>query len=147
MFFDYLGNDALRKNSPLSFFKNFNVEDEGPNKNKFDIKTRALMPLIDGARLFALYFEIRGINNTYQRFRQFAITDSKHSEIYLNCAEAFLTLSKFRTLEGLKNDNSGQFINLEELSKIDREKLKNALAPMRELEELIKSKFQLTHFS
>lgn len=147
LFFDYLGNDALRKNSPLSFFKNFNVEDEGPNKNKFDIKTRALMPLIDGARLFALYFEIRGINNTYQRFRQFAITDSKHSEIYLNCAEAFLTLSKFRTLEGLKNDNSGQFINLEELSKIDREKLKNALAPMRELEELIKSKFQLTHFS
>ena len=147
LFFDYLGNDALRKNSPLSFFKNFNVEDEGPNKNKFDIKTRALMPLIDGARLFALYFEIRGINNTYQRFKQFAITDPKHSEIYLNCAEAFLVLSKFRTLEGLKNDNSGQFINLEELSKVDREKLKNALAPMRELEELIKSKFQLTHFS
>jgi hypothetical protein len=32
---------------------------------------------------------------------------------------------------------------LEELSKIDKEKLKNALAPMRELEELIKNKFQL----
>jgi hypothetical protein len=26
MLFDFLGNDALRKNSPLSFFKNFNVE-------------------------------------------------------------------------------------------------------------------------
>ena len=147
LFFDFLGNDALRKNSPLSFFKNFNVEDEGPNKNKFDIKTRALLPLIDGARLFSLYFEIRGINNTFQRFKQFAITDPKHSEIYLNCAEAFLILSKFRTLEGLKNDSSGQFINLDELSKIDREKLKNALAPMRDLEELIKSKFQLTQFS
>jgi CBS domain-containing protein len=34
-----------------------------------------------------------------------------------------------------------QFINLEELSKIDKEKLKNALAPMRELEELIKISF------
>ena len=147
LFFDFLGNDALRKNSPLSFFKNFNVEDEGPNKNKFDIKTRALMPLIDGARLLALNFEIRGINNTHQRFKQFAITDPKHSEIYLNCAEAFLTLSKFRTLEGLKNDNSGEFINLDELTKIDRDKLKNALLPMRELEELIKSKFQLTQFS
>ncbi|MBP4142670.1 CBS domain-containing protein [Flavobacterium sp. P4023] len=147
LFFDFLGNDALRKNSPLSFFKNFNVEDEGPNKNKFDIKTRALMPLIDGARLLALNFEIRGINNTHQRFKQFAITDPKHAEIYLNCAEAFLTLSKFRTLEGLKNDNSGEFINLDELTKIDRDKLKNALLPMRELEELIKSKFQLTQFS
>ncbi|TDD74903.1 DUF294 nucleotidyltransferase-like domain-containing protein [Flavobacterium caseinilyticum] len=147
LFFDFLGNDALRKNSPLSFFKKFNVEEEGLNKDKFDIKTRALMPLIDGARLFALSYGIKGINNTHQRFRQMAIADPKHGEIYLNCAEAFLVLSKFRTLEGLKNDNSGQFINLDEMSKIDKEKLKNALAPMKELEELIKSKFQLTQFS
>jgi CBS domain-containing protein len=147
LFFDFLGNDALRKNAPLSFFKKFNLEEEGLNKDKFDIKTRALMPLTDGARLFTLYFDVRGINNTFQRFKQLSITDPKHAEIYLNCAEAFLTLSKFRTLEGLKNDDSGQFINLEELSKIDKEKLKNSLAPMRELEELIKSKFQLTQFS
>jgi CBS domain-containing protein len=147
LFFDFLGNDALRKNSPLSFFKKFIVEETGPNKDKFDIKTRALMPLIDGARLFTLSLGIKGINNTYTRFKQLAINDPKYSEIYLNCAEAFLTLSKLRTVEGLKNESSGQFINLEELSKIDKEKLKNALAPMRELEELIKNKFQLTQFS
>jgi CBS domain-containing protein len=81
------------------------------------------------------------------RFKQLAITDSKNAEIYLNCADAFSILSKFRTLEGLKNDNSGQFINLKELSKVDKENLKNAFTPMRELEELIKSKFQLTQFS
>ena len=147
LFFDFLGNDALRKNSPLSFFKKFNVEEEGMNKDKFDIKTRALMPLIDGARLFALSHNIRGTNNTYLRFKQLAIMDSRNAEIYLNCAEAFLILSKFRTLEGIQNDNSGQFINLQELSKVDKENLKNALAPMRDLEELIKTKFQLTQFS
>lgn len=147
LFFDFLGNDALRKNAPLSFFKKFIVEEEGPNKDKFDIKTRALMPLIDGARLLVMSYNIRGINNTYLRFKQLAITDTKHSEIYLNCAEAFLTLSKFRVLEGFKNDSSGQYINLNELSKVDKEKLKNAFAPMKELEELIKSKFQLTQFS
>ncbi|PRZ23360.1 DUF294 nucleotidyltransferase-like domain-containing protein [Flavobacterium granuli] len=147
LFFDFLGNDALRKNSPLSFFKKFIVEEEGIYKDFFDIKTRALMPLVDSARLFALSYDLIGINNTYLRFKQLAITDPKHSEIYLNCAEAFLTLSKFRTLEGLKNDDSGQYINLEEMSKIDKEKLKNALAPMKELEELIKNKFQLTQFS
>jgi CBS domain-containing protein len=81
------------------------------------------------------------------RFKQLAIINPKNAEIFLNCAEAFLTLSKFRTLEGLKNDNSGQFINLQELSKVDRDHLKNALAPMKELEELIKNKFQLTQFS
>jgi hypothetical protein len=56
-----------------------------------------------------------------------------------------LILSKFRTLEGLKNDNSGQFINLNELSKIDKEK-KNADTPMKELEELIKINFNLRNF-
>jgi CBS domain-containing protein len=147
LFFDYLGNDALRKPAPLSFFKKFNVEEDGPNKDKFDIKTRALMPLIDGARLIVLNHNIRGINNTYLRFKQLAIADPKHAEIYLNCAEAFQTLFKFRTMEGLKNDSNGQFINLEELSKADREKLKNALAPMKDLEELIKDSFQLTQFS
>lgn len=147
LFFDYLGNDALRKPPPLSFFKKFNLEEEGINKNKFDIKLRALMPLIDGARLFTISHNIRGINNTYLRFKQLAIVDTKHSEIYLNCADAFLTLSKYRTLEGLKNDSNGQYINLDELSKADKEILKNALAPMRELEELIKDTFQLTQFS
>jgi CBS domain-containing protein len=147
LFFDFLGNDALKRNSPLSFFKKFIVEEEGPHKGKFDIKTRALMPLIDGARLLILNANIKGIQNTYLRFKQLAITDSKNAEIYLSCADAFLTLSKFRTVEGLKNDDSGQYINLREMSKTDKEKLKNALAPMKDLEELIKSKFQLTQFS
>ncbi|UPZ14517.1 DUF294 nucleotidyltransferase-like domain-containing protein [Flavobacterium humidisoli] len=147
LFFDFLGNDALKRNSPLSFFKKFIVEEDGPNKDKFDIKTRALMPLIDGARLLILNANIKGIQNTYLRFKQLAITDSKNAEIYLSCAEAFLTLSKFRTVEGLKNDDSGQYINLREMSKTDKEKLKNALSPMKDLEELIKSKFQLTQFS
>jgi CBS domain-containing protein len=147
LFFDYLGNDTLKKPTPLNFFKKFNVEEEGENKGKFDIKTRALMPLIDGARMLVLSNNIKGVNSTFLRYKQLAMIDPKFSEIYLNCADAFLVLSKFRTLEGLKNDNNGQYINLEELNKVDKEKLKNSLAPMKELEELIKDKFQLTQFS
>ena len=147
LFFDYLGNDALRKNPPINFFKKFNLEEEGEQKGKFDIKNKAIMPLVDGARLFAINLNLKGINNTYLRFKQLAIADPKFSEIYLNCADAFLILSKFRTLEGLKNDSNGDYINIEELSKVDKERLKNALTPMKELEELIKDKFQLTHFS
>ncbi len=147
LLFDFLGNDALKKPVPLNFFKKFNVEEDGDNKDLFDIKTRALMPLIDGARLLVLSQGIKGINNTYLRFKQLAIIDAKNAEIYKECAEAFLELSRFRTISGLKNDNSGQYINIDEMSKSDREKLKNAFEPMKDLEDLIKSKFQLTHFS
>lgn len=147
LFFDFLGNDTLKKPIPLNFFKKFNLEEIGEHKGKFDIKNRAISPLVDAARLLSLNFSIKNINNTYLRFKQLAIIDTKHSEIYLNCADAFLVLTKFRTKEGLKNDSSGQYINLDELNKLDKEKIKNALAPMRELEELIKDKFQLTQFS
>jgi CBS domain-containing protein len=147
LFLDYLGNDTIKKPTPLNFFKKFNIEEEGEHKGKFDIKTKALMPLIDGARLLILSNNIKGVNSTYLRFKQLAMVDPKFSEIYLNCADAFLVLSKFRTLEGLKNDDTGQFINLDELNKVDKEKLKNALAPMKDLEELIKDKIQLTQFS
>lgn len=147
LFYDYLGNDALRKPAPLNFFKKFNVEEEGEHEGRFDIKTRGLMPLIDGARLMVMSHGIRGINNTYLRFKQLAMTDAKHSEIYLNCADTFVLLSRIRAEEGIKSDNTGQFINLDDLSKTDKEKMRNALGVLKDLEEIIKDSFRLTQFS
>jgi len=147
LFFDYLGNDALRKPQALNFFKKLNTEEDGEQKGKFDIKNRGIMPLVDGARLFAMSNSVKGINGTYQRFKHLAIVDPKHAEIYLNCANAYIELIRFRTIEGLKNDTDGQYLDLNEINKIDREKLKSALGPIRELEELIKDTFQLTQFS
>ena len=147
LFYDFLGNDALRKPPALTFFKKFNVEEEGEFKGKFDLKNRAILPLVDAARLLTLSNGIKGINSTFQRYKQLAIIDPKHAEIYLNCAEAFLTLSKFSTEEGLKEDSNGHFLSLEDMNKVDKERLKAALAPMRDLEELIKDNYQLTQFS
>ena len=146
-FFAFLGNEALKKPPALSFFKQFNLEEEGEYKDLFDIKTRALMPYIDAARVLVLSHEIKGVNNTFLRFKQLAITEPKYADIYLNSAEAFLTLLKYRTVNGLSNGTSGQYISIEELSKPDREKLKNCFLPLKDLEEIIKNKFQLTYFS
>ena len=145
-FFAFLGAETLKKPAPLTFFKQFNLEEEGMYKDMFDIKNRALLPLVDAARLLVLSHKIKGVTNTFTRFKQLAMLEPKYSEIYLNAAEAFMVLSKIRTLEGLKNNSNGQYILVEELSKSDKEKLKNALLPMKELEEIIKNKFQLTYF-
>ena len=56
-------------------------------------------------------------------------------------------LSKFRTLEGLKNGTDGQYIDLEEMSKADKEILKHCFHSMKDLEEIMKNRFQLTYFS
>lgn len=146
-FFDYLGNDALRKPPAFGFFKKFNVEEEGEHKGKFDIKTRGLLPFIEAARILTLSQNIRGVNNTYLRLKELAVVDKKNSEIYHRSAEAFLIISKYRAQEGFKHDNNGQYIDLDSWSKSDREKLKAALTTFKELEELIKDNFKLTQFS
>ncbi|AWG26368.1 DUF294 nucleotidyltransferase-like domain-containing protein [Flavobacterium kingsejongi] len=146
-FFGYLGNDALKKPPALGFFKQFNVEEDGENKDLFDIKNRALAPLIDAARLLILSQNIKGVNNTYYRFRQLAVSEPKYAELYLECADAFITLSQFRTESGIKNDNNGQYINLEELSKTDKAKLKHTFTVIKEVQDLIKNRFALTYFS
>ncbi len=145
--YDFLGNITLKKPAPLNFFKKFNLEEEGLNKGKFDIKNKAIMPLIDAARLLIIAENIKGINNTYHRFKHLAMIDLANKEIYKNAAEAFNEIIKISTIEGLKNDNSGQFITIAELSKSDKERLKNAFSPLKDLEEIIKEKFTLTHFS
>ncbi|NBL65202.1 CBS domain-containing protein [Flavobacterium sp. NST-5] len=147
LFFDYLGNDVLKKPPPFNFFRQFNIEEDGEHKNLFDLKNRALTPLIDAARILILHQNAKSINNTFHRFKELATLDPKNAELYLNAAESFLIFAEFKTIEGITNENSGQFINLEQLSKTDKIKLKNAFQPLREIQELIKNRFKLTYFS
>ncbi|WP_395046007.1 DUF294 nucleotidyltransferase-like domain-containing protein [Flavobacterium sp.] len=147
LFFDYLGNDALKKPAPLNFFKKFNEEEDGLHKDKFNIKSKGINQLVDIARLLAIHHGLKGINNTFSRYKELAIKDTSNAEIYLNAADTFLLLSRYRTLEGLKNDNSGEYIDLEKISKSDKEKLKESLHVLKDLEEIVKDTFQLTQFS
>src|SRR5204862_3309112 len=106
-----------------------------------------LAPLVGAARVLALSYGFQGVSNTFSRFKKLAIEDIKHAEIYLQAADDFITLSKFRTMEGLKNGTDGQYIDLEEISKTDKEILKHCFHSMKDLEEIIKSSFHLTYFS
>ncbi|WP_276974660.1 DUF294 nucleotidyltransferase-like domain-containing protein [Flavobacterium filum] len=147
LFYAYLGTDALKNPPPLGFFRQFLVEDDGEHKDTFDIKSRALMPLIDAARLLILSQDIKGINNTYQRYKKMAELEPQNADLFESCADAFSTLSHFRTEEGLANNSNGRYLNLNELSKSDKVKLKNTFQPIREVQDAIKNRFQLTYFT
>ena len=146
-FFAYLASDALKNPPPLGFFRQFLLENDGEHKDSFDIKSRALEPLIEGARLLALSQNLLEVTNTYQRFKRLAELEPQNAEIYDECAEAFNTLMRFRTEEGLNNDSDGKYINLNELSKSDKVKLKNCFQPINDLQDLIKNRFSLTYIN
>lgn len=147
LFFAYLGSDALKNPPPLGFFRQFLVENDGEHKDDFDIKSRALMPLIDAARILTLHKGINTNTNTSFRYTKLAELEPQNASVYEACNDAFLELLKFRTEEGMQNNSSGRYLNLNELSKLDRVKLKNTFQPISDIQEVIKNRFQLTYFT
>lgn len=144
IFLNYLGVNALKNPPPLSFFRNFLVEDSGEHKNQFDVKARALMPLTDAARLLALSHNLQEANNTVERFEKIAELEPHNSDLYQACIESFNLLLKFRTQQGLQHEDSGRYIDLNLLSKTDKLHLRSAFKPIKAVQELIQVRFNLS---
>ncbi|MCH4823902.1 DUF294 nucleotidyltransferase-like domain-containing protein [Gramella lutea] len=145
-FLNRLAAQALRNPSPLGFFRQFLVEQDGEKKDLFDIKKRGIMPLTDAARLLILEHRVKNISNTSERFEKLAQLEPNNKEIYKACAYSSRVMIKFRTKQGLKNKDNGRFINLEDLSKEDKIKLKRCFKTIKEIQELIKVRFQTTYY-
>lgn len=141
IFYVHLVSGALQSPSPTGFFRQFLVEQDGAHKDFFDIKRRALMPLADAARVLILSHSVKGISNTHERFEKLAELEPQNKELYLSCAYSYKALLKFRTKQGLLHHDSGQFIELEALSKLEKVKLKGAFKTIKELQEVISMRF------
>lgn len=146
MFLKFLAQNALQNPSPLSFFKNFLVERGGEHKDEFDIKKRGMMPLADAARLLTLDHRIRGIQNTIERFKRLAEIEKNNVEMYHAAAEAYEIFMVQRAKNGLRNSNSGRYIDLKSLNKLEKQILKNAFSSIKEIQDLIKVRFQQAYF-
>ncbi len=146
LFFKFLGRDALKNPSPLGLFKRFVFEKNDEEKDLFNIKSRALMPLIDAARLLILSKKVKGINNTSLRYEKLAELEPNNKELYESCSYAFKALSKFKTKQGLLHNNSGKFIKIETLTKEEQLKLKRCFKPISEIQETLKLRFDLKNF-
>ena len=104
------------------------------------------MPLIDAARLLMLNKQIKGINNTYERYEKLAEIDPKNKELYDSCSYAFKALSKFKAKQGLLHNTSGKFIELETLTTEEKLKLKRCFKPIQEIQESLIFQFDLKNF-
>ncbi|WP_223033394.1 DUF294 nucleotidyltransferase-like domain-containing protein [Hanstruepera marina] len=144
IFLNYLGLNALKNPPPLSFFRNFLVESSGEHKDQFDIKARAMMPLVDAARLLMLSSKTASINNTVARYKKLMELEPQNKDIYEACLLGFEDLLRFRTLQGLKHNDSGRFIDLQQLSKADRLELKSSFKAIKSVQELIQTRFKLS---
>ncbi len=144
-FYIHLVSGALQSPSPTGFFREFLLEQDGANKDFFNIKNRALMPLADAARVLILSHSVKSISNTVERFEKLAELEPQNTELYLSCASSYKILLRFRTNQGLLHNDSGQFISLETLSKTEKLKLKSTFKAIKELQELIRIRFNASN--
>ncbi len=145
VFYLHLVSGALQSPSPTGFFRQFLLEQDGANKDFFNIKNRALMPLADAARVLIISHSVKSISNTVERFQKLAELEPQNSELYLACAYSYNVLLKFRTKQGLLHHDSGQFITLNSLTKLEKIKLKNTFKTIKELQEIISIRFNASN--
>lgn len=144
IFLNFLGRNALKNPPPLGFFRQFLVEQNGENKDQFDLKSRALMPLIDAARLLTLSHNLKDVNNTIYRFQKLAEVEPQNKDLYLSCVDAFKILLRCRTKQGIEHDDSGRYVELNKLSKSEKLKLKGCFSTIKDIQELLNIRFNLS---
>lgn len=142
-FFYLMARSTLENPSPLGIFRQFLVEQDGNHKDHFDIKSRALTTLTDIGRLLVLSHKIEGITNTAERFDKMAEVEPQNKELYLLCSSAAKSLLKFRIKNGLLNDNNGRYIEIKNLTKEEKLKLKKSFKAISSAQELIKMRFKV----
>lgn len=145
-FLSFLAKNALENPPPLSFFRDFMVENNGEHKNEFDIKARAMMPLVDGARVLTLAARLKGINSTIKRFNKLAEIEPENKELFEQLADAYEIIIRFRTMQGLKHNNLGRYFSPDELNKMQRLMLRNCFRPIKELQQILTIRFNLKMF-
>ncbi len=145
-FLSHLAKNAVKNPPPLSFFKNLMVERSGEHADQFDIKGRAMMPLADIARVLALQHGLDQ-KNTIARFKALVDREPNYQSLLKEAQQAYGLLMKYRVREGLAKASSGRFIEISELNKLEKQILKNAFQPIKELQDMLEVRFKLAYFS
>ena len=126
-FFRNMVENALYFKPPLGFFRNIVVESKGEHKDAFDIK-RAMMPIIDFARIYALKLGVRE-TNTLQRLEKIYERRQLTKEEYDDIVQSYHYLMNLRFIRQItaiteENGKADNFINPKHLTRIDQTMLK-----------------------
>lgn len=102
------------------------------------------MPLIDAARVLILSHNLSGKNSTVARYRELQEKEPQNAAIFESCEEAFKLLLRFRTEQGITDESSGRYLPLEDLNKMEKLQLRACFKPLKDIQELLKIRFQLS---
>jgi len=141
----FLANMLVQNRPPIGFFGSVAVERSGEHKDGLNLKIKAVTPLVDIARLFALEKGIRHAS-TWERLESLRGGSTIISDLVdeLEYALEFITLLRihhqYRQMEaGRPIDN---FIHLDTLSHLERKSLKNIFRLIIRVQDLVLERYR-----
>lgn len=143
VFYSYFGRPMLNFGTPLTIFGGIKDSSHG-----IDIKKGGIFPIVHGARLMALEQRIKA-TNTFTRLEALAEKGALEKEFAANLAEAlalfsFLRLKQqLKVLSGQSEAESSNHVLVQELNKLDRDLLREALHLVKEFKSRMSYRYHL----
>lgn len=144
-FFPFFAKSATENPPPLGFFRSFVVERSGENEDTFDIKSRAMMPLADAARVLAYDLGLRLFGSTPLRWRRIGESEPRLAPLANAAGKSYEILMRLRAREGLRYGTSGRYVHIDELGKLERQTLRNTFDVIQDVQRLLRSRYQLDY--
>ncbi|KPK43558.1 MAG: hypothetical protein AMK74_06695 [Nitrospira bacterium SM23_35] len=146
VFLGYIANMAIRNVPPIGFLKTLVVEKGGEYKDRLDLKTKGIVPLIDIIRLFALE---KGFRETSTVERINALKDNhsivrEYADELLHSFE-FIMLLKIQTqFEQLREGQDiNNFIHSHKLSNLEKRIAKETFQLIAKIQDLIIEQYDI----
>ena len=134
--------------TPLGFFSTF-VTEKGPHKDELDLKKGGIFPLMHGVRALALEQRLAETNTVHRirRLQAHGVLDQKLAEDLAQAFEFLLGLRLSSRLEKMRlHQPLDNFIRPDQVTKLERDLLKDSLQIVKRLKEVVRHHFHLAMF-
>lgn len=145
IFIAALAQNALSNPPPMGIFRRFVVEQNGEHRNELNLKKRAVIPIVDIARLHALANGLPQVN-TMDRLQ--ALVDCKAMTMAdsRNMQDALLLIMQLRVKHQaekiIKGEATDNYLNPGSLSKLKQKQIKDAFAIVKDAQQAIKLNYR-----
>lgn len=149
LFLAHMTANSLQHRTPLGFFRDFVLVDEGEHKDTLDLKHKGIVPIIDLARIYALAEGLKAVN-TKERLKLAAGSPSLSKDGAENLLDAFEFISDLRMEHQAEQIRKGEaadnFLSPKSLSRLQRAHLKDAFKVVQVMQEFLSQHFHADHF-
>ena len=139
----HLAKNVVRNPPAMDFWGRLILERGGEHKGDFDIKLRAIKPVVDAGRTLALDQGADAITNTVERFQHLAGGDESIAVLVHEIVPAFELFMRYRLLYGNRGKDAGRYLDISKMNDGEIKRLQSSLGALRPLSRMLKVRYQL----